>query len=416
MTNKLNGVARHIAGRNVKFLKPFWGQSEITELNTFLSDPWEYESQVESSKNFFSQSSYEMFTDSGRSAIQLALELMRLPKGSEVIIPSFACTGVIQPIINLGLIPVFADVDEQLNISDRSVSACLTPETRAIIVPAIGGLEVNGRDSIRALALGRDIAFIDDLAQSTHLVDRYVNGWSSSREIIVFSTGVGKPLFATSGGGLLCSRDLEEDIELMEIPSQPISETHARVEQFGKQYLRHSVFPEVTTLLQSQIFAKRRPERPSDVSPNRNLIRKISQVDKNVARIQFDGLDEQATKQLANANHWFDLFNSFGMSEKLTFAPRKHNLLNKYWVKSRRLNVESIARLRSALWSQGIQTENLYLPLHLRSEFRHFSRGSLSMTEQLVNSVFSLPVRANLELEDWKRIEKAIKAILTKGD
>ena len=38
------------------------------------------------------------------------------------------------------------------------------------------------------------------------------------------------------------------------------------------------------------------------------------------------------------------------------------------------------------------------------------------MTEQLVNSVFSLPVRANLELQDWKRIEKAIKAILMKGD
>lgn len=411
MSNKMQGASRQIAGKNVKFLKPSWGQRELQEVNAFLTDPWVYENQVENSVNFFSQNSFEIFTDSGRSAIQLALELMKFPKGSEVIIPSFACTGVIQPIINLGLIPVFADVDEQLNISYRSVAASITSETRAVIVPAIGGLEVGGRDSIRALALGRGIVFIDDLAQSTHLVDRYVHGLSSSREIIVFSTGVGKPLFATSGGGLLCSRNLEEDIELMKIPSQPITEIRNRVEQFDKLYLRNSIFSELITLLQSRAFTKRGAGRWSGISQNKNLIRRISQIDKNIARIQFERLDEQASYQLVNADHWFDLFKRFGISDKLTFAPRSNNLLNKYWIKSTRLNVESIARLRSTLWSQGIETENLYMPLHLRSEFRHFSRGDLPMTEQLNNSVFSLPVRANLDLVDWKRIEKAFKAI-----
>jgi dTDP-4-amino-4,6-dideoxygalactose transaminase len=414
MTSKLSGVARQITGKNVKFLKPAWEQTEMLELSTFLSDPWAYETELSSNKNIFSEGCYEVLTDSGRSAIQLALDSMGFSKGSEVIIPSFACTGVIQPIVNLGLIPVFADVDHQHNISEQSAADCLTSETRAIIVPALGGLAVSGRASIRKFALERNIVFIDDLAQSTHLANKYISEWSTSREIIVFSTGVGKPLFGTSGGGLICSKEMEERIELLRIPHQPVSEIRSRVEQFNKKYLQHSALSEVINLVQSRTSVKSWSGRFNDISPDANSIRSISKFDETIARMQFDHLEEHSLQQQKNADRWFNLFDSFGLSDKLIFVPKEDNLLNKYWVKGASLDTSSIVALRSALWRQGIETENLYRPLHMRSEFKHFSRGSLPMTEQLTGSVFSLPVRANLNLLDWERIEMAFEGILNR--
>jgi CRISPR/Cas system-associated protein endoribonuclease Cas2 len=207
---------------------------------------------------------------------------------------------------------------------------------------------------------------------------------------------------------------MEERIELLRIPHQPVSEIRSRVEQFNKKYLQHSALSEVINLVQSRTSVKSWSGRFNGISPDANSIRSISKFDETIARMQFDHLEEHSLQQQKNADRWFNLFDSFGLSDKLIFVPKEDNLLNKYWVKGASLDTSSIVALRSALWRQGIETENLYTPLHMRSEFKHFSRGSLPMTEQLTGSVFSLPVRANLNLLDWERIEMAFEGILNR--
>src|ERR1035437_3134275 len=55
---------------------------------------------------------YGIMVNSGSSANLLALEILNLPEGSEVITPILTFSTTVAPIIKLGLVPVFADVVE----------------------------------------------------------------------------------------------------------------------------------------------------------------------------------------------------------------------------------------------------------------------------------------------------------------
>ena len=55
---------------------------------------------------------YGIMVNSGSSANLLALEILNLPAGSEIITPLLTFSTTVAPIIKLGLIPVFVDVKE----------------------------------------------------------------------------------------------------------------------------------------------------------------------------------------------------------------------------------------------------------------------------------------------------------------
>lgn len=78
----------------------------------------------------FTERKYCLTVNSGSSANLLAITALELPKGSEVICPAVAFPSTIVPIIQNGLIPVFVDCDEYLNIKvtdigkARAIVAC----------------------------------------------------------------------------------------------------------------------------------------------------------------------------------------------------------------------------------------------------------------------------------------------------
>src|SRR4051794_5056776 len=79
--------------------------------------------------------------NSGSNSLQLALALLELREGSEVIVPSFtwiACANAVQ--LN-HLIPVFCDVDvATCNVRPEDVERKITPRTSAIMVVHYAGL------------------------------------------------------------------------------------------------------------------------------------------------------------------------------------------------------------------------------------------------------------------------------------
>ena len=77
-----------------------------------------------------------VLTNSGSSANLLALTSLELPIGSEVITCVLGFPTTINPIIQNGLVPVFVDCDETLNIDYRKLKKALSPKTRAIIFAA----------------------------------------------------------------------------------------------------------------------------------------------------------------------------------------------------------------------------------------------------------------------------------------
>ena len=122
-----------------------YGQEEIDAVTKCLQDGWlagfgpktvEFEHKV---SEMFGKK-YGLFVNSGSSACLLALASLDLPVGSEVITPACTFATTVAPMIQLGLVPIFCDV--QLTSYVPSVDAvieCITPNTRVIMLPNLIG-------------------------------------------------------------------------------------------------------------------------------------------------------------------------------------------------------------------------------------------------------------------------------------
>src|SRR5437016_2218573 len=74
-----------------------------------------------------------IMVNSGSSALYLAVELLGLPPGSEVITSTLTFSTDISSIVRAGLVPTFIDVEpDTFNADVGGIEAMLTPQTRAI--------------------------------------------------------------------------------------------------------------------------------------------------------------------------------------------------------------------------------------------------------------------------------------------
>lgn len=87
---------------------------------------------------------FALFCNSGSSANLLALAALELPKGSEVITCATAFPTTVNPIIQLGLVPVFVDCEPGTwNIDTSQLEAALSDKTRAVMVAHMLGNPCN---------------------------------------------------------------------------------------------------------------------------------------------------------------------------------------------------------------------------------------------------------------------------------
>ncbi|MFA0812605.1 DegT/DnrJ/EryC1/StrS family aminotransferase [Microbulbifer epialgicus] len=102
----------------------------------------------------------------GTVALDLALQGLGVGAGDEVIVTPRTFLASVSSIVNAGAIPVFADVDnESQNINAETISAVLSPRTRAIICVHLAGWPCD-MDPIMALAAKHDLKVIEDCAQA----------------------------------------------------------------------------------------------------------------------------------------------------------------------------------------------------------------------------------------------------------
>lgn len=102
----------------------------------------------------------------GTVALDLALKALGIGPGDEVIVTSRTFLASASSIVTVGAIPVFADVDrDSQNITSESISAVLTPRTKAVICVHLAGWPCD-MDSIMALASEHNLKVIEDCAQA----------------------------------------------------------------------------------------------------------------------------------------------------------------------------------------------------------------------------------------------------------
>ena len=102
---------------------------------------------------------------SGTAAIHIALGALDPDPGSEVITAPITDAGTVAPILFQNCVPVFADVDETLNLDPADVEAKLTDRTAAIIAVHLFGNPARV-DRLADLARRHDIPLVEDCSQA----------------------------------------------------------------------------------------------------------------------------------------------------------------------------------------------------------------------------------------------------------
>ncbi len=78
---------------------------------------------------------YARATSSGTAALHLALLALKIKPGEEVILPTYACTALLNAVSYVGAKPKLADIDERnLGLSKRTVKKLISRRTRAVIL------------------------------------------------------------------------------------------------------------------------------------------------------------------------------------------------------------------------------------------------------------------------------------------
>lgn len=134
----------------------------------------------------------------GTSAIEAALFAANIQPGDEVIVPSCTFHASIDPILNAGAVPVFADITETtLTIDPVDVARKLTPKTKAVIAVHLWGIPAD-MQTLRQILAGRNIALIEDVshAHGSRWGDRACGAWG---DFGVFSLQGSKPVAAGEG-------------------------------------------------------------------------------------------------------------------------------------------------------------------------------------------------------------------------
>ena len=140
--------------------------------------------------------------NSGTAALEIALDLIGIEAGDEVITTPLSWVATANVIVLAGAKPVFVDIDPVTrNIDLTQINAAITPRTRAIIAVDLAGLPVD-RDALYAIAQQHQLRVIEDAAQS------FGANWGgraigSFGDLVCFSFHANKNLTTGEGGCLV---------------------------------------------------------------------------------------------------------------------------------------------------------------------------------------------------------------------
>ena len=108
-------------------IKDIWDTHWLTNMGV------KHQKLQEELKEYLKVNEIDLFTN-GHMAIELSLQAMNLPKGSEVITTPFTFASTTHAIVRNGLEPVFCDINgEDFTIDVSKIESLITDKTSAIV-------------------------------------------------------------------------------------------------------------------------------------------------------------------------------------------------------------------------------------------------------------------------------------------
>ena len=128
---------------------PYYSPELISKINKTLKSGkvnyWTGNEGILFEKEFskYVGNKYSIAVSNGSIALEIALKALNLKKRDEIIVTPRSFIISASCVINLGLKPIFADVDLNGNLSIEGIKKCYNNKVKAIIVVHLNGLPCN---------------------------------------------------------------------------------------------------------------------------------------------------------------------------------------------------------------------------------------------------------------------------------
>jgi len=326
---------------------------------------------------------YALTVNSGTSALELAMMVLGVKPGDEVIMPSFTFVSTANAVLRSGGMPVFVDIRENdFNIDPSKIEPAITKRTKAIIVVHYAGVGCD-MDKIMALAKKHRLFVVEDAA---HAVGAKYRGkyLGTIADIGCFSFHQTKNIACGEGG--------------------------AFVTQNNKIFNKAEIMREKGT--DRSRFLRKEIDKYTWIDCGSSFI--MSDLLSAIALEQFKKLGAINKKRAENAAYLLKKLRPLEKAGKLVLPrPDKKCLTN--WHIFAILVAEPLRDwVLSALKAEGIEATFHFIPLHSSPFVRKTlkMRYSLPVTENVSRRIIRLPIYPQLKKSDMDDIANALSKAL----
>ncbi|MBC5808047.1 MAG: DegT/DnrJ/EryC1/StrS family aminotransferase [Candidatus Eremiobacteraeota bacterium] len=319
---------------------------------------------------------FVLSTNTGTSAIHIALLAAGVGPGDEVITPSFNYVADHQAIRMTGAAPVMCDIrDDNLGIDCEKAEALITRRTKAIMPLHFAGIPCD-RAGVYRLAGARGLRIIEDACHAfgTICADQKIG---STGDIAIFSFDPVK-IITSIDGGCVVGRDPSELKRLQHLRLLGVDrDTTERYK--NRRAWEYDVVDEGYRYHLTNIMAA---VGISQIKRIQEFIASRQAVCKKYNEA-FAGLEDVKVP-------------SSGFSDVSPF------------IYSLRVLDGRRERLIEHLRSHHIDAGIHFIPVHRHSYFAGAAHGDLSVTERVVDEVLTLPLHSNMREEFVERVIEAV--------
>lgn len=321
------------------------------------------------------------------SALFLALFIERIGPGDEVIVPSLTWCASANAALYLGATPVFCDVDPRsMCVTPETISAKLTPRTKAVIVVHYGGYAIDV-DALRR-ALPPNIAIIEDAAHALGAVHDNGKHVGASGNTVCFSFYANKNL-STADGGALALFDVNK------------AEHLRRLRMSGLESSAWTRFIKPATAFVAGV---------AELGYKMNF----TDLQAAIGRVQLKRLDDMAIVRRNIAEYYRKTIEEAGLDitfQSQVFDDRhaRHLLVACFDPSTTGMSRdELLLALRD--WNIGASIH--YRPLHTQPLYCKNGLASLPVTERLAEQIMTLPISARMTRDDVEYVVHHLAKLL----
>ena len=358
--------------------EPSMGERELENLTKCIQTNWisslgSFVNQFESEFSKYCGVKYGIATNSGTTALHLALEALGIGKGDEVIIPTFTMVATAFAVSYTGAKNVLVDSEmETWNLDLEEVREKISDRTKAIIIVHTYGHPVD-MDPILELGEQEGIVIVEDAAEA-HGAEYKGRKAGGMGRVGCFSL-YGNKIITTGDGGMVVT----DDPDLAE----------------NARGLKHFSCVGDTHFLHKTIAFNY----------------KMSNLQAAVGVAQMQRLEEFIQLRRRNAGIYNDLL---GDVKGITLPPEAEWAKNVYWMYSILVEDDfgiSRDKMVQELEKRGIETRAFFTPMHVQPCYKELKDDSFPVADELSRKGINLPSGSKLTREQIEYIVESIKSL-----